>query len=418
MITQQSKKAIRLALKSLVDGDLPTASTNLFSKMGYSSERVLPGQTGTLKDFYGWFGGAYSNTQKEHTFKENAKSVYILFQLTDHEINENIQNSQFEANNPKSFVFAAVQLSKDSYPRGEYADFTREVNKRLPNIHTPVVVLFRTANNRVTLAMVYRRPHKHDNERAVLGNVSLILQIDPTNPHRAHREILYDLSLQERLYWIDSESKPRDFDTLLAAWLSALDTEELNKDFYRKLYKWFERAVRAARFPLDQTKTLQKQEHIIRLITRMMFVWFIKEKGLVANELFNEAQVATLLKHYDRTSGDSYYRAVLQNLFFATLNTEVGQRRYSDKSNASHRNPSLCRYRDEVTDPDRLLELFCKTPFINGGLFECLDSFDADHSGGYRIDCFSDIPEHRSLLSVPNYLFFGNNNGVNSFRDK
>ena len=406
MITQQTKDAILLALKSLASGDLPSASANLFSEMGYSSERVLPGQTGTLKDFYEWFGDAYSNTQTEHTFRNNTKSIHILFQLTDHEINQQIKTTQFEASNSKSFVFAAVQLSGDSYSRRTYADFTREVNKRLPHIHTPVVVLFRTANNHITLALVYRRPHKRDNERAVLGNVSLVRQIDPTNPHRAHREILYDLSMQERLYWIDSESKPRNFDALLVAWLHALDTEELNKRFYDDLYSWYVHTLEVARFPTDQTMTLQKEEHVIRLIARMMFVWFIKENGLVADELFNENQVAKLLINYDRTSGDSYYRAVLQNLFFAILNTEVESRRCSTKSTDDHRNPSLLRYNNEIADIDELKKLFNKTPFINGGLFECLDSFDETQEGGYRIDCFSDIPEHYSLVSVPNHLFF------------
>ena len=81
-----------------------------------------------------------------------------------------------------------------------------------------------------------------------------------------------------------------------------------------------------ATFPESEAKSLSPEEHVIRLITRLLFVWFIKEKGLIAPELFNEAQVAGLLRDYDRDSGDSYYRAVLQNLFFATLNTEINRR--------------------------------------------------------------------------------------------
>ncbi len=75
-----------------------------------------------------------------------------------------------------------------------------------------------------------------------------------------------------------------------------------------------------------RTEILQPEEHIIRLITRLLFVWFIKEKGLVADDVFNETKISDLLKIYDRNTGDSYYRAVLQNLFFATLNTEIGKR--------------------------------------------------------------------------------------------
>ena len=290
-----------------------------------------------------------------------------------------------------------------AYPRGQYAAFTRELNKRFP---MPMVVLFRTASNRVTLAFVHRRPNQRDPERDVLGSVSLIREIDANRPHRAHLDILAQLSLPERLAWMDSHGKARNFDGLLEAWLSALDTEELNRSFYRELFRWFERAVETAKFPTDGVRTLPAEEHVIRLITRLMFVWFIKEKGLVAEELFIENQVSQLLKSYDGDRGDSYYRAVLQNLFFATLNTEIGRRGFSERDNSTHRDFSRYRYEAEIADRDRLLSLFGQTPFINGGLFDCLDSYDATGKGGYRIDCFSDNPAHRGLLSIPNRLFF------------
>ena len=126
--------------------------------------------------------------------------------------------------------------------------------------------------------------------------------------------------------------------------------------------------------------------------------------------LFTETQVAPLLKDYDRDTGDSYYRAVLQNLFFATLNTEIEKRRFSKGGNTGHRNFSLYRYKDQLTDPDKLLSLFEQTPFINGGLFDCLDSEEATRDGGYRVDCFSD--EHYKKLSLPNRLFFDEDHGL------
>ena len=98
---------------------------------------------------------------------------------------------------------------------------------------------------------------------------------------------------------------------------------------------------------------------------------------------------------------------MLQNLFFATLNTELNRRRFSSASRRTHRVHGLYRYRDLMANPDRLVGLFQKTPFINGGLFECLDSDDRSQSkGGYRIDCFTDAEGHRKKLSVPNRLFF------------
>ena len=254
---------------------------------------------------------------------------------------------------------------------------------------------------------MHRREHKRDPEWDVLGHVSLIREIDPTKPHRAHLDILADLHLAERLKWMSAHDRPQNFDSLLAAWRDVLNTEELNRRFYRDLFQWFERAVEEARFPTGADGLPQKEEHVIRLITRLLFVWFIKEKGLVAEELFIENQAKILLKDYDRDTDDSYYRTVLQNLFFATLNTEIATRRFSKKNNADHRNFSVYRYKEEMRNPDTLLRLFNKTPFINGGLFDCLDSFDSVRVGGVRVDYFTDNPSQRKGYSIPNHLFFG-----------
>ena len=60
--------------------------------------------------------------------------------------------------------------------------------------------------------------------------------------------------------------------------MDKLDTEELNRRFYRELFAWFDRAITEARFPTDLARTLHAEEHVIRLITRLLFVWFMKEK--------------------------------------------------------------------------------------------------------------------------------------------
>ena len=201
--------------------------------------------------------------------------------------------------------------------------------------------------------------------------------------------------------------KPQNFDGLLAAWLDALDTEELNRRFYRDLFAWFERAVKKATFPTKQPKALKSEEHVMRLITRLMFVWFVKEKGLVAEDLFVENQVRKLLRDYDPDNGDSYYRAVLQNLFFATLNTEISRRGFS--SAGHHHAPRLSLdtgTRARLPTPTACWRCSKQTPFINGGLFDCLDSFESTSRKGYRIDCFTDNEAHRRGYSIPNALFF------------
>ena len=389
--------------------DWPAAATALLGALGYRSERIPAGQSGDLGDFMRRFPTDNPNTQSERDFLNEARSVHILFQFTNYEIRETTQPALLEAtgfdtDNLDCFMFVAVELDGNSYPRGKYAAFTRELNRR---IGLPTVILFRTAGNKVTLGFVQHRPNRRNPERDVLGSVSLIREINPADSHHAHRKILAELSLPERLRWLARNGKPANFDGLLAAWLDALDTEALNNRFYRELLAWFERALKTAEFPDGPARTLGKEEHVIRLITRLMFVWFIKEKGLVAEELFDGPQAEQLLKDYDRARGDSYYRAVLQNLFFATLNTEIQSRRFSRGTNADHRNFSVYRYREEMAQPDKLAKLFDQTPFINGGLFDCLDSFDSTRDGGVRVDCFTDVPRQRAGYSIPNRLLFG-----------
>ena len=385
------------------------AAIKLLTAQGYESERTLEDETGSAAEFIQDENGQVPDTESGRLFITEAESARTLFQYTEEEIQERAQSSLFDASEydkavSDSFFFIAVELKGQTYPRGRYASFVREVNKQFPG--APAVVLFHTSTGLLSLAFVHHRQNKRDPDRDVLGRVSLIREIDPDKPHRAHLDILDTLSLRSRLDWIAAHGRARNFDGLLDAWLDALDTEELNRRFYRDLFAWFERAVEKATFPTKQRKTLKPEEHVIRLITRLMFVWFVKEKGLVADDLFIENRVSQMLRGYDAESGDSYYRAVLQNLFFATLNTEISRRRFSRQDNSTYRDFSRYRYKSEMADPDGLLALFKQTPFINGGLFDCLDSEEATGDGGYRIDCFSDVKSQRHGYSIPNALFF------------
>ena len=415
------KEKIKSALAAIPTGDFLDKSKDLLATIGYRSERTLE-LSGTVQDFFEEFPAPNPNTKTEQEFRSHVESVQLIFQFTKGEINDGpqqltlLESNSFDKGNYSSFLFCAVELKDNIYSRTKYAEWTREINKRL---FAPTVILFRAAGH-LTVAFADRRPNITDETRDVLGQVTLIKDIRLNNPHRAHLDILSELSLEACVKWIDEKKKQKNFDGLLAAWLAKLDTEELNKKFYRKLFAWYEWAVAEAKFPADKNLTIKPEEHVIRLITRLLFIWFIKEKrlkekglqenGLVADELFSKAQIRDLLKEDDFDSGDSYYRVVLQNLFFATLNTEIGEREFSKENYSGNRNFSRYRYKKQMRDPDKLLELFAKTPFINGGLFDCLDTFEAPKDGGYRIDCFSDVDYKK--LSIPNRIFFDIHQGL------
>ena len=399
----QHKNDIKNTLKHFTGGNFADNARRLLEILGYRSERTMSLAPNTAEAFIENFDP--SNTMNAgRALLDEWESIDILFQLTGDEITLSdqaalgfegggIDNSIFQ-----SYLFFALKLRGGCYSRTKLSEITREINKLTP---MPAMVVFQYGRW-LTFAVIDRRLHRRDESRDVLEKVTLIKDINLGAPHRAHIDILFDLSHRQRQF--------ANFNALHEAWKDALDTEALNRDFYKELFKWFEWAVSQAKFPAEEAKTLSPQEHVIRLITRLLFVWFLKEKGLVAEELFEEDDVRDLLKNYDREDGDSYYRAVLQNLFFATLNTEIEKREFSAEANATHRDFSRYRYKSQIADTDKLLKLFAQTPFINGGLFDCLDSEEATDDGGYRIDCFSD--RHYKKLSLPNRLFFHKDDGL------
>ncbi|MDQ6966469.1 MAG: hypothetical protein Q9M23_06055, partial [Mariprofundaceae bacterium] len=216
-------------------------------------------------------------------------------------------------------------------------------------------------------------------------------------------------------------------DDLHAAWEEIFNVELLNKKFYRELSNWYFWAMKNVHFPFDDAQADKRdlfssdekiREHdaknLIRLLTRLLFVWFIKEKKLIPEALFDSDKLSQdLLKHFDPDSRDTrFYKAVLQNLFFATLNQTCGKRQFRNPGR-QHRNiTTLMRYKNYFHDPDAFVNMVeAVVPFMNGGLFDCLDKPDPTRSGpqGGDIilyeDGFSDRGDN--TLRVPDFLFFG-----------
>jgi type I restriction-modification system DNA methylase subunit len=192
----------------------------------------------------------------------------------------------------------------------------------------------------------------------------------------------------------------------------AFDVESVTKAFYKELANWYFWALKHVRFPKDAPKEADGHDHIgvIRMITRLIFCWFVKEKGLIPETLFDQRRLDKLLNGFtpDNNAGNDsvFYKAILQNLFFATLNTEMDKRGWvRDEQNfMAH---SLYRYRDLFKKSDEALALFKNIPFLNGGLFECLDKDLGENARAryVRIDGFSRRPDSQPV--VPDFLFFG-----------
>ena len=412
----RKKEEIEAALVAIANGDFIGASENLLAVLGYRSELTAE-LWETVDEFIETFPAQNENTKTEQEFRDNAKSIEIIFQVTSDEIASSeptLFGDRFDVGNTESFMFFTVELKGKDYPRGKYAQFTREINKR---IDMPIVVFFHV-ENRLTIAFVGRRQHERDPDRDVLERVTLIKDILLDKPHRAHIDILFELSLEECAKWMDTHNQPENFDGLLAAWLARLDTSELNKRFFNELANWYFWAVDQVTFPEDaeEDDEVRNATSVIRLLTRLIFVWFIKEKGLVPNALFNRANLDDILENLDPQES-TYYKAILQNLFFATLNQEMNtpqqpnNRKFRGERQQHYNITSLYRYKDYFIDPDDALRKFETIPFLNGGLFECLDGpSKEDATRILRVDGFSD--RNDNPLHVPNELFFSDERTV------
>ena len=419
---------IQRALHRFADGNLAENATDLLKVLGYESQRTLNRDTNTLEAFLEDFDN-HGRMNREKARLHEWQTADFLFQLTADEIKQHTQETiTFHEDRGVdntiyySYLFFAVKLKGDTYARTAFANITREINKLYA---MPALLIFQHGQS-LTFAIINRRPSQRDGDRDVLEKVTLIKDIDVTIPHRAHLDILADLSL-DALY---RQHEFTNFLELHQAWQKTLDTAELNRRFFQEIADWYFWAVDKVTFPSASVgavsnRAVHNATCVIRLITRLIFVWFLKEKDLVPDALFEEDNLSKLLTSLDAQES-TYYKAILQNLFFATLNQEMNTpekpntRKFRGEGRQHYNITSLYRYKRYFKDPDAALRLFETIPFLNGGLFECLDKpmpVGASSSSRpnaekiLRIDGFSDRDDNP--LCVPNELFFSEPQAVN-----
>jgi adenine-specific DNA-methyltransferase len=188
----------------------------------------------------------------------------------------------------------------------------------------------------------------------------------------------------------------------------AFSVEPITKEFYKEIQTWFFTALDKIRFTDNKEET--KPLHLIRLLSRLIFIWFIKQKGLIPDKIFDQGYLKEIVKDFNVSQNScNYYNAILQNLFFATLNQPIKDRGWAfNRGFPENKNTygikQLYRYEDKfLISPEKVMEIFSEIPFINGGLFDCLDKEDEDGKVIY-IDGFS--REEKRQTKIPDYLFF------------
>lgn len=415
MSVLERKQTIESALRGFATQPLYQAGMGLLDSLGYHSDRAL--RVSGLKAFR-------DTLDQQGRLRDDAAKtsewvgVEFLRQITSEDVSSSAQGmipfqKQFTPTEMQSYVFVAIELKRDSYTRTELSQITRAVNRVFD---MPAMLLFKHGAG-LTLAVISRRLNKRDDTRDVLEKVTLVKDITCVDPLRAHIEILHDLSL-EALY---EEFYFHNFAGLHQAWEKRLASYALDKRFYREVANWYfwalnapgvvlPRSIQAIRNAEEREK--QRSIFFIRLLTRLIFCWFLQEKGFLPRDLFRRRVAEELLKDTSPTAG-TYYKAFLQNLFFATLNQERERRgwrkKYQGSRDGNRGVTSLWRYQELLTSPDQLEALLRdRIPFVNGGLFDCLD--DPLKTPNVRLDDFSEERDNR--LCLPNNLFFGEDRDV------
>jgi len=399
---------------------LRDSAIDLLSVLGYGSDRTVNLGSSKPKAVLEFIrsNSAAESFNESKALVEDWKSADLLFQLTDSELSK--QRSLFEEHEIKagllqSYVFFAIELTGDNYARGKLTDIARQINRVFP---MPVMVLLKHRSNKkpvLSIAVINRRLHKRDSSKDVLGKVTIIRDISLAEPHRGHLDILASFAMDNLVH--PQRLPINNFDTLHTAWEEIFNVELLNKRFYRELANWYFWALPQVEFPSDEEGDDEKRRatSLIRLLTRLIFCWFLREKGLVPEKLFNQTELGSILKEL-KPDSSSYYHAILQNLFFGTLNQRMGKdskgksfRAFAKdegflKNKTTHGIDNLFRYEECFKDPESAIEQFADIPFLNGGLFECLDRTETKSKKKIYVDGFSRNKAKRP--SVPNSLFF------------
>lgn len=410
---------IQKALAGFAESDTKQAAITFLDVLGYRSSKSLDVDNGP-EAFLAHFDNRPRKLRRDKALFDRWKSIDFLFQVTDEEVRKAGPqgaldfDSGLDLDNYRSYLFLVLDLHKGAYTRTQLSNITREINLLFD---MPAMLLMRH-NGALTFSVIDRRIHKRDVGRDVLDKVKLIKDIRYEQPHRAHIEILHDLSLSV----LAVKHPCSNFTQLHEAWRKTLDSNELNKRFYRELANWYFWALDQVEFPddVEKDRATRNATNLIRLLTRLVFCWFIKEKGLIPGDLFDRRRLGGVLQSLEDDES-TFYRAILQNLFFGTLNQRMNtggaeNRKFSNDGTFKERNKeygvkNLYRYQKLFAVPEaEALALFESIPFLNGGLFDCLDREESESGKVIYVDGFT--RNARKQPSVPNRLFFSDYQSV------
>ena len=271
--------------------------------------------------------------------------------------------------------------------RSQLAEITRAFNRTFP--YTPVTIIFKYGNL-ISFANSERIKYKQEwREGEKVGKVSLLKDIDTQQPHRGHLAILKQLVIPTT-----GSKAIKSFTQLYYYWQSVFSISVLNKNFYEDIIAWFNKAVKDIKIPDQNAGSEKHKDFTVRLIARLIFIWFLKELKVVKDDLllpeFENGEENDLIK--PKSKGTAYYKFILQNLFFNALNSEKKER---DKK-------VFDVYAANFANEKAIKDAIFFSPYLNGGLFDI-------HPNDW-----CELGKVNNAFAVPDTLFLDKEIGLNS----
>ncbi|MEN8726061.1 MAG: hypothetical protein ABF325_10875 [Lentimonas sp.] len=330
-------------------------------------------------------------------------SIYLVGRVEDGTFDHDLPADDFEtveaAITPDydGLFILAVDLGDRHVTRSDLSGLTRDFNRAFKA--APVIVVYKYDYDQtcISLASCERRAYRQQwREGEKPGKVSLLKDILPDQPHAAHLRFLQQLTIPT-----GRNDRPVNFRELHKYWQRVFDNRVLNEQFYNEISAWYQHAITRIRLPdcpahFQDDSEAHVKDFTVRLICRLMFSWFLKERGLIPAQLLElldyRGHAYPLVQDSDEADlnlelfneSSTYYRAILQNLFFNALHRPI-----RDRSR-----PSVEWFSMDALHADFDRSLFNSVPFINAALFEQAEGDNANNRA------------EEGVFSVPNDLFY------------
>ena len=337
------------------------------------------------------FKEAFNSQNPTHALMDD---VYVLGTVDDtaftqtRKINEDeIKNADYDF-----LIIVGIILKNDKMPtRGQLAELTRLCNKIFNSNEkgNPVTVVFRYTDciSFSNAERIVRNGNDYrDGEK--LGKVSLLKDISIKQPHRGHIAILNQLAIPSV-----GRNTVTNLTQLYYYWQSVFSISVLNKKFYVDIIEWFNKATNEIKIPGESAKSEKHKDFTVRLIARLIFIWFLKELDVIKEDLllpeFGNGDENELIK--SKQEGTAYYKFILQNLFFNALNREHKERETD----------LLDIYSSSFDNIEEIKKHIFLSPYLNGGLFDI-------HENDW-----CELDKVNNAFVVPDHLFLNKEKGLN-----